>query len=89
MRSVMAAREAARSREIEPGRLPHLLDMALRAEARGWGPDVTEITLTCPQEFCVWEYTYQDSATIGEMVERVAAHEHQYLPKRADRGDCR
>lgn len=63
---------------VEPGRFLPLLTMALAAEARGWGPDVTEITLTCPDELCTWVCTYQDSVTIGEMIERVAAHEHQY-----------
>jgi hypothetical protein len=79
MRSVLATREAARASRIEPGRLLHALDMAFRAEARGWGPDVTEITLGCPEKWCGWSYTYQDSVTLGEMVERIAAHEHQFV----------
>lgn len=55
--------------------------LALKAEARGWGPDFTEITLTCPDKRCTWAHTYDDIVTIGEMVEQVAAHEHRYLPK--------
>jgi hypothetical protein len=52
--------------------------MALRTEARGWGPDVTEITITCPEPLCTWGHTYDDTTTIGDMVERVTSHEHRY-----------
>lgn len=61
---------------IEPGVLRYWLDIALQAKARGWGPDVSEIRLWCPLDWCRWEFTYEDSVTIGEMIERVAAHEH-------------
>jgi hypothetical protein len=69
------------SSHAEPGHLMSKLDMAFRAEARGGGPDVSEITVYCPEEHCLWGYTYEESVTIGEMIERIAAHQHQYFKR--------
>lgn len=63
---------------ILPGELLRRLDIALKAQVRGWGPDVSEINLWCADDRCIWEYTYTEETTIGELIERVAAHEHQY-----------
>lgn len=45
----------------------------MRAELRGWGPDYTNIDVQCPEQ-CAWEYTWEDSVSIAEIVRVVDEH---------------
>ena len=41
---------------------------------RGWGPDYTDITATCPVPGCPWEHDWNDSVTLAEVNGVVKAH---------------
>ncbi len=56
------------------------LDMIMRAEAYGGGPDFSEITISCPQKSCTWEHTYTQAVTIGKMIEDMSGHGHRLPP---------
>lgn len=53
------------------------------AEVRGWGPDYTNVDAYCPESFCPWEHTWEDSVNLGEIVRTVQAH----LAEAHGRGD--
>jgi hypothetical protein len=47
---------------------------AQRAEARGWGPDYSDIDVQCPERDCAWERKWEDAVSLAEITRVVGEH---------------